>query len=163
MGGFSEKGELLGSIDLRSAFNVHLVLVPAHDGPSSGDLSCLQVLMPSSPYHHPRTHAPLLRLRVGGLISSPLPLPPDLPCLQIRTSRLVYEFRAEERGVLARWREPLEQMLMLQLTSRQQGWLHLLQPEAQSQVRRSLPPSQPISLSPEAGWLGLAGLPQRLY
>ena len=36
----------------------------------------------------------------------------------------------------SRWREPLEQMLMLQLTSRQQGWLHLLQPEAQSQVRR---------------------------
>ena len=95
MGGGADKGELLGTIDLRSAFNVHLVLVPAHDGPGAGDLSCLQV----------------------------------------RTSRLVYEFRAETRGGLAKWREPLEQMLMLQLTSRQQGWLHLLQPEAQSQVR----------------------------
>ena len=53
----------------------------------------------------------------------------------MRTARLVYEFRSEVRGGLARWREPLEQLVMLQLTTRQQGWLHLLQPEAQSQVR----------------------------
>ena len=91
----ADKGELLGTIDLRSAFNVHLVLVPTSGGPGAGDLSCLQV----------------------------------------RTARFVYEFRSEVRGGLARWREPLEQLVMLQLTTRQQGWLHLLQPEAQSQVR----------------------------
>ena len=95
----ADKGQLLGTIDLRSAFNVHLVLVPTGDGPGAGDLSCLQV----------------------------------------RTARLVYEFRSEVRGGLARWREPLEQLVMLQLTTRQQGWLHLLQPEAQSQARRTPP------------------------